>query len=54
MRPQARCHPLADRFWDPCRLLVQGRNGNRLNELTDGRRVVAPLHATRLAESNKR
>lgn len=43
-------HPLADRFGNPCVLLAQGRNGNRLVEFTDGHRVVAPLYATRAAK----
>lgn len=39
-------HPLADRAGHACRLICQGRNGNRLVEFEDGFRVVAPLYAT--------
>lgn len=42
-------HPLAGRVGAPCRLLAQGRNGNRLIEFEDGLLVVAPFYATRAA-----
>lgn len=38
-------HPLAARKGEPCRVLAQGRNGNRLVEFADGYRVVAPFYA---------
>lgn len=40
-------HPLADRAGTMCRLIAQGRNGNRLIEFDDGFRTVAPVYATR-------
>lgn len=42
-------HPLADRAGQSCRLIAQGRNGNRLIEFEDGFRTVAPFYATRSA-----
>jgi hypothetical protein len=42
-------HPLAERAGTSCRLLAQGRNGNRLVEFDDGHRTVAPRYAARNA-----
>lgn len=42
-------HPHAARFGEPCTLIAQGSNGNRLVEFADGFRTVAPLYATRVA-----
>lgn len=44
-RPRAIPHPLAERSRERCRVLAQGRNGNRLIEFADGHRVVAPYYA---------
>jgi hypothetical protein len=45
-------HPLADRFGEPCTLIAQGSNGNRLVRFEDGFWTIAPLYATRVLKTS--